>query len=166
MLTDYQTPKQITRPSDGVAMYPLLRDIMAIVALILCLLVGVILEFYLSGALISFSLRGMSVVPVLAGSALYTASGLFHFLCGFWLAKSLRQINPWYVVIGLAVASVLLTTLAMLGLKPHIAASATTAGPLILASPFLLALDVLNESCLLLFLSLGIWCQRRTLYKR
>lgn len=160
MPTDYQPSMQTVSPST--AIYPLPRDIVVIVALVLCLLAGSWVTLHLCHTLVSLSLGGMVVVPAIAAFLLYTTKGIFHFLCGYWLARLLRRVSPWYVVGGLAIVAALVI-LVLAGLRPHLdfaSLMAVTAAPLFLAS------DVFGQDCLLLFLSLGIWFQRRMSHKR
>lgn len=138
--------------------YALSRDILVIVALVLCLLAGSWVSFRFCYTLLSLSLGRVVFWPSFAMFLLSTAKGVFHFLCGYWLARLLRRVSPWYVVAGLAaVAALLIFVLAVLRLLQDV-----LHGPAVTAAPLFLAIDVFGEkNCLLLFLSLGIWYQRR-----
>jgi hypothetical protein len=155
MSTDYQRSMQTA--SHSPVAYPVTRDILVVIALVLCLLAGSWASFHFCHTLLlSLSLGRIAVSFALF--LLSTAKGLFHFLCGYWLARLLRRVNPWYVPAGLAVVAVLFL-LVLAGFRPH--ADFFFDSRSVIPVPFLLAFDVFGENCLLLFLALGIWCQRR-----
>jgi hypothetical protein len=155
MSTDYQRSMQTASPSPMA--YPVSRDILVIVALVLCLLAGSWASFHFCYTFVLHSLGRTVIWPSVAMFLLSTAKGLFHFLCGYWLARLLRRVNPWYVLAGLAVVAALFL-LALAGFRPHLDFRNSRS---VIPVPFFLAFDVFGENCLLLFLALGIWYQRR-----
>jgi hypothetical protein len=159
MLPDDQPSMQAVGPYPAIKLPP--RDLLVIVAFVLCLLASSWLSFRFCRAFLLFSMGHTAVVPLIASFLLYTARGLLHFFCGYWLAKLLQRVSPWYVVGGLAIGAALLI-LVLMGLRTHLDILNIRNGSAIMAAPFFLALDVFGQDCPLLFLSLGIWCQRRT----
>lgn len=155
MPADCQASVQIA--SSSPANHTLRNDIAAIVALVLCLLAGSWVTFHVCRTLASLSLEGRVVVSSFASFLFFTTRGVFLFFCGYWLARLLRRVSPWYVVGGLAIVAVLLICV-LTGVRPRLD---VLDGSAVTAAPFFLAADVFRGDCLLLLLCLGIWYQRR-----
>ena len=94
---------------------------------------------------------GLVTFPVLG-----VARGVFHFLCGYWLGRLLRRINPWHVITGVAVLVALLFVVITPWTQLSEVAALAGTTPIIM-----LVQDLVGPVCLLLFLSFGVWYQRR-----
>ena len=148
---------------DCKAIHPLVQDIIVIVALTLCLLVSGWLGLRLGRLLLPLVATerlgvyvGLVTFPLLS-----VVKGIFHFLCGYFLARWLRRINPWHIVGGLAVFVAVLAVLETPWSKlPQIAALSKTTVPILLVD------DAVGPLFLLLFFSLGIYWQQRGSQKR
>ena len=160
MATDSQPPVQTSNvcriPIECAAICPRSRDLLVIAALVLCLLLSAWLGLCSSRLLVSGVLAGKTtgVLLYFVGFLIGTARGIFHFACGFGLARFLRYFNPWHVVAGLATVAALWFCVVAL-FRLHVDLHAATAVPLFLA------MEVFGPESLLLLLSLGVWCQRR-----
>jgi len=140
------------------AKHLLLRDIAVIVALFPCLFVSGWLGLHLTRLLLSvISIRHFGIYAGLVSFPLDgVVRGVFHFLCGYLLARLLRRVNPWHVLGGLAivVALVIVGATPWTELAEFAALSETTV-------PIFLFDSIIGPLCLLLFLSLGVWWQRQ-----
>jgi hypothetical protein len=140
----------------------LLSDAAVIAVLVVCLFASAwAARFFVRFLLPSLRTNKWGAHPGLVTfSLLGVVRGIFVFVCGYLLARFLRRVSPWHVVVGLAILSVILVVWVTpwSGLSLIAAHEGTTV-------PIILIEDAIGPLCLFLFLSLGIWCQRRGSHK-